>query len=117
MVHPECLAPLKGTVRWCKGPMTGIKFEHDLYPAVFEHLARTHPWKLPESAKLALERRGEVPAAVQRELSAMVDRAEDTFRKRNASPDLFANRPLITGFRPGLSGQASNRKLANVYLG
>jgi hypothetical protein len=116
ILHPECLTPLKGTVQWRRGPMTGIKFDRELYPAVFEHLAQTHPWRLSVSAKFALDQNGEVSAAVHRELSAMVDRAENTFRKRSESPDVLTKKPLIMGSRPGLLGQRSNRQLANIFL-
>ena len=53
-LHPECLAPMKGTVRWSRGPLAGVLFDNELYPPVFEHLARTYPWSLSEPAKHAL---------------------------------------------------------------
>ncbi len=116
VLHPECLAPVNGIIQWTRGPLTGVKFDSELHPAVLEHLARTHPWRLPESAKLALNRNVDVPAAVQRELRTMVDRAEDMFRKRDASKDVLVARPLITGSRPGLARQQPDRKLVNLFL-
>jgi hypothetical protein len=116
ILHPECLAPVKGTIQWSRGPLTGVKFDSALYPAVFEHLARTHPWRLPESAKRVFDSNTDIPAAVQRELSTMIDRAEDVFHKRDAPKDVFVARPLITGSRPGLARQQPDRKLVNLFL-
>jgi hypothetical protein len=115
ILHPECLAPLKGTVQWSRGPLTGVKFDRELYPAVFEHLARTHPWRLPESVKLTLDRDVSLPAAMQHELRTMIDRAEDLFRRRD-SHDVLVSRPSVTGSRPGLARQQPDRKLIDLFL-
>ena len=115
-LHPECLAPIRGTVQWSRGSLAGVRFENELYPAVFEHLARTHPWSLTESAKLALDRHVDVPATVQRELTRMIARAEDMFRKREVTTDVLTTRPPIVGSRPGIASQETDQKLLKLFL-
>ena len=115
-IHPECLAPIRGTVQWSRGSLTGVRFEAELYPAVFEHLARTHPWNLSESAKVALDRHVDVPATVQRELTRMIGRAEKMFRKREVQTDVLTTRPPIVGSRPGIASQETDRKLLRLFL-
>lgn len=115
-LHPECLAPIRGIVQWSRGSLAGLLFESELYPAVFEHLARTHPWGLSESAKLALDRRVDVPATVQRELTRMIGRAEDMFRKRETTTDVLTTRTLVMGSRPGIASQETDGKLLRLFL-
>ena len=116
VLYPECLAHLKGRIQWSRGPLTGVQFDNELYPAVFEHLARTHPWRLTESAKNALDQGADVSGAVRRELSSMIERAEDMFRQRDAAKDVLVTRPVSTGSRPGLAYQEQNRKLVSLFL-
>lgn len=115
-LHPECLSPIKGTVQWSRGLLAGVRFESELYPAVFEHLARTHPWSLSEPAKLALDRQVEMPAAVQRELARMIGRAEEIFRKKEVTIDVLTTRPLVSSSRPGIARQETDRKLLKLFL-
>lgn len=115
-LHPECLAPIRGTVQWSRGSLAGLRFENELYPAVFEHLARSYPWSLTESAKLALDRHVDVPATVQRELTRMIGRAEKMFRKREVTTDVFTTRPPIVGSRPGTASQETDSRLLKLFL-
>lgn len=116
-LEPECLRGLKATVQWAKGSLSGVLFQTSLYPAVFEHLASTYPWPLSEPAKEALGPGGDLSDAAQRELVAMIDRAEKAFRNRNSQKDVLATRPPIVGTRAGLAPQASDRNLSRLFLG
>lgn len=115
-IHPEGLAPIKATVRWQTGSLAGLGFESPLYPAVADHLARTHPWRLSESAKTALDRKVDMPPAVVGELMRMLDRAERAFKDRGVSTDILTTRPPVIGSRPGTAPQSTDRKLMRLFL-
>lgn len=114
MLHPECLAPIRGTVRWVRSSLAGLSFEKELYPAVFEHLAQTHPWQLSESAKLPCD--VDMPSSLKRELLKILARAEEKFRKSNEPKDVMTSRPPLIGTRPGLARQATDGKLMQLFL-
>ena len=116
-LHPECLAPMKGAVQWSRGPLAGILFDNELYPAVFEHLARTHPWSLSEPAKHALSSEFGVSSSVQFELVKVLERAETRFRERNILQDVLTTRPNFFGSRPGLAPQRVDPKRVKLFLG
>lgn len=115
-LNPDCLAPIRGTVRWSRGSLAGLEFENELYPAVFEHLARTHPWHPSETAKRALDGQADIPATVQRELVRMIGRAEEKFRKRDTHKDVLTTRPLIVSSRPGTAPQEADHRLVKLFL-
>ena len=115
-LQPEGLAPIRGTVRWLKGPLSGVLFDSELYPAVFEHLAKTHPSRLSGLAKLAIESQVDMSAAMQRELTDVIAKAEETCRSRQAASDVFAKRPVLTGSRPGIAKQKTDEKLVRLFL-
>ena len=113
-IHPDGLSPVGATVRWAAGQIAGIQFDTELYPAVIEHFARTHPWTFTDSAKLALHCDAVLSKTVKRELMRTLERAEAIFRERSVVKDLLLARPPIRGSRPGLAPQA-NRKITKLY--
>ena len=115
-IHPEGLAPIKATVQWQAGSLAGVRFESPLYPAVADHLARTHPWRLSETAKGGLDREVAMPAVVVGELTRMLDRAEKAFKGRGVSTDILTTRPPIIGSRPGTAAQSTDHKVMRLFL-
>jgi len=116
-LQAEGLAAMKATVQWSKGPLTGVLFDKPLYHAVFSHLATAYPWPLTEQIKESFGPRGHISEAAQRELRLMMDRAEKDFHGRNDSRDVLTTRPPILGTRPGIAPQATDGKLARLFLG
>jgi hypothetical protein len=116
-LQPECLAGLKARVQWSKGSLTGVLFDHPLYPSVFEHLATTYPWPLSEPAKRALRPDGYISEAAQRELMRMIERAQKASNTRNAQQDVLATRPPPVEARPGTTARTINAKLARLFFG
>jgi hypothetical protein len=115
-LQPETLGALKATVQWSKGALTGVLFDHALYPSVFAHLASTYRWPISEPAKLALAPDGHISQAAQRELVRMIDRAEKSFNARNAQRDILTTRPPLIGSRPGLAPQGPNGKPGQFHF-
>lgn len=115
-LHPECLAPISGTVKWSRGSLAGVQFDTELYPAVFVHLAKTHPWRLSQPAKLALDTRVDMTPAVQSELTRMIGRAEARFRERTVPKDVLTTRPSFIGSRPGFTPRPTDRKVIRLFL-
>lgn len=116
-LQPECLAGLKATVQWSKGPLTGTLFDKPLHAAVFSHLASTYPWPLPEPVKDVLGPHGQVSETVLRELSRLIARTEKSHRGRDAVHDVLTTRPPIVGSRPGIAARAGDSRLARLFLG
>jgi hypothetical protein len=116
-LQPECLTAFSATIQWSQGHLAGVRFENPLYPAMFEHLAKTYPWPLPEAPKRSLAPHAHIPEGVQRELTRMIARAEDAFRNRVASRDVLTTRPPIIGSRPGIGSRGTDGKLARLFLG
>lgn len=115
-LRSDGISAIKGVVKWTNGLMAGVAFDKELYAPVFEHLARTHPWRLSEMAKDALNCNATVPAVVQRELNRMIDRAEKVLRERDASHDVLSTRPLYVTPRPGFAPKQTNPGLVRLFL-
>ena len=115
-LHPESLSPIRGTIKWVKGPLSGMQFENELYVALFEHLTREHPWRLSESVKIALEAYRDLPSDLQREMERLLDRVESSCRQQETAMSTRYARPLMRGSRSGLAQRPTDEKLIRLFL-
>ena len=92
-IQPEGMTPVPGTIRWIAGSLAGVKFDHQMYEPVVEHLVRSHPWRPSESARCAINNDHDMPLPVRDELRRMLDRAGAVFREREIQRDVLAKRP------------------------
>jgi hypothetical protein len=117
LLQPEALSGLRAQVQWVNGCLAGLRFEHGLHDAVYEHIARTF-WRPDDLAPTDFgeAQRYEISATLRANLMRKIVEAEAKTSMANSGESDYYRRLKTAGRRPPLKVSTSTEAPRQLWF-